>query len=483
MFGLDPTERKRPHLSVILFDDKGFLALKKEAATRVGVTWNGEGVDVDDGLYLLMARESSEAMADLLAAADNDHLTIPSSGHYAAMQKVLALNLFEKVEGSPFPRAVLDQGGVSGRAELRPVTPEEELLLPPDQIEDLAAVMWEQQKGLSDKDADALDGLSALWLTRTRSPTDRTLIHVDELLRMRGLKAHKGGGGRRGGFDRNQRYEVFASLFRIQNIWLEVDATIYEKRSGKRSARPRTKTLRSRAFVMIDQIGQKRLDGTMGIMEVEAILVTPGTAFGSFLFGPGRQLALMSANALNYDPYRQKYEKRLLRYLTWQWRITKGLVRVYKVGTLLEEIGLDPKTGRAHRIRERFENCLDTLLEHGDLAAWQYDEFEEAALPRKGWMALWLQARVMVEAPETIKAAYLELGKKAALRQPKPLPDALGQEIRTRRRRLGFTQAQLGEEAGVSAASISRVEGGQKLTRPLTQKLRRWLAETEPAGT
>ncbi len=482
LFGLDPTEQKRPHLSVILFDREGFLALKKDAAARVRITWNGEGVDVDDGLYLLMAAESSQAMADLLAAADNDHITIPSSGHYAAMQKALALNLFERVEGSPYPRAVLDRGGVSGRAELRPVTPEEELLLPTEQIEELAGMMWEQQKELSDKDADALDGLSALWLKRTRTPTDRILVHVDELLRMRGLKPHKGGGGRRGGFRQDQRYDVFASLYRLQNIWLEVDATIYEKRPGRRGVKAKTKTLRSRAFVMIDQIGQKRLDGTMGIMEVEAILVTPGTAFGTFLFGPGRQLALMSANALNYDPYRQRYEKRLLRYLTWQWRVTKGLVRVYKVGTLLEEIGLETGAGQPpSRIRDRFEKCLDTLLERGDLAAWQYDGFNEENLPRKGWMPQWLEARVLVEAPEAIKEGYLELIQKATKELPKPDGDrVLGKAIRDRRQALGLTQAQLAEDLHVSAASISRVEAGKKLSRTKIQALKRWLVQTEP---
>jgi hypothetical protein len=40
-------------------------------------------------------------------------------------------------------------------------------------------------------------------------------------------------------------------------------------------------------------------------MDVERFIFRPGKVFAHFLFGPGRQTALLSAKALHYDPYRQ----------------------------------------------------------------------------------------------------------------------------------------------------------------------------------
>jgi hypothetical protein len=109
---------------------------------------------------------------------------------------------------------------------------------------------------------------------------------------------------------------------------------------------------RAGPFVMTGRIGQRRLDGTM---DVEAILVTPGEAFGRFLLGPGRQLALLSSETLRYDPYRQRPEKRLARYL-WQWRVgahSGDFIRTYRESTLLHELGLQVEEQKPTRTRER----------------------------------------------------------------------------------------------------------------------------------
>lgn len=412
-------------------------------------------------------------------------LSIPSAGHYAALQEALAKGKFERVEGTRFPRALINKGGVRGHAEMRQITPEEELLLPPAEAEALARKMWEQRGELSDKDADALDAVSACWLQRTRGPEDRVPIYIDEILQMRQLKPKRGGAGRRGGFEPEQRAEVFRSLLHLQSLWLEIsDATVYEPDPEKpKKARRQRRSLQSRAFVMTDRVGQARLDGTM---DVEAVLVTPGSVFGRFLFGPGRQVALLSAKALHYDPFRQRWEKRLVRYLSWQWRIGASrstFVKSFHVRTLLEEIGLEIDPRDPAKTRTRFEGCLDALLEHGDIAAWQYEHWDETALPRRGWLPLWMMASICLEAPESIKEAYRSLERtleaKSAL--PRPLPPAapttLGERVRDRRRQLKLSQLQAAEELGVSQPYLSQIEKGTRSpSGDVEQRILEWLA-------
>jgi DNA-binding XRE family transcriptional regulator len=434
---------------------------------------------------LTAAAEALEAEGSLKSPArpQNQHLLIPSPGHYAALQKALATRAFERVEGSAFPRASLDRGEARGYAELRPVTPQHESLMSPSEIDALAQHMWQQREELSDLDADTLDVISAQWIRQARTPSDRAGVYLDDLLRARDIKPKKAGNRRRGGYETEQRTALWRCLLHLQDLWLDIaQATVVEKDklSGKRQRK--TRTLQSRAFIMTDRIGQKRLDGTM---DVEAILVTPGEAFGRFLLGPGRQVALLSSKALQYDPLRQKVEKRLARYLSWQWRIgaqRAEFVRRYKVGTLLEEIGLSHSEGRPSRTRNRLEKALDQLEADGVLAGWQYgDGWREEDLPRQGWLDLWLAAHVVVEAPEAIRTAYASLDQLAAppVTTPPKITDdemaELPERLKDRRQQLGISQLVAAEQIGISQTYVAQIERGRKPSQKVARKLLAWL--------
>ncbi len=97
----------------------------------------------------------------------------------------------------------------------------------------------------------------------------------------------------------------------------------------------------------------------------------------------------MSAKAVQYDPYRQKWEKRLARYLSWQWRIQAsrtGYSRPYRVNTLLEVVGEENGPQRPHLIRNRLEKALDCLQEDKLIASWQYERWDEEMGGRPGWL-------------------------------------------------------------------------------------------------
>jgi len=84
--------------------------------------------------------------------------------------------------------------------------------------------------------------------------------------------------------------------------------------------------------------------------------------FAHFLAGPGRQTALLSAKALQYDPYRQTWEKRLTRYLSWQWRCeahTGNYLQPFAVATLLTAIGYPVNRRRLTWQRDRLEKTPD----------------------------------------------------------------------------------------------------------------------------
>lgn len=424
---------------------------------------------------------------------DDTNLTVLSHAIYQALREAMAQNTFKQTEGSPWPTAELKKGGASGHAQLRPPLVENGPLMPPEKAEALAKIMWEQQKDLSDLDADALDLLSHIWLQQARTPESFAVAHVDQFLAMRGLEQRW---GRRKGYETQQRDKMLQVLSHIQNIWLNLgEVEIYETEGsglnkGRRKAVKRA--LQSRAFIITDRMGQLRLDG---YLDVERFIFQPGRLFAQFLFGPGRQTALLSTRAVQYDPYRQKWEKRLARYLSWQWRIQArhgDYARPYRVATLLEAVGEDLNPRRASATRERLEKALDTLEKDEVISEWRYDRWDEDVAELRGWWLPWQQATILLEPPEIIRETYKTLDRHRSkelpgtrLRQQLAAPLATGtpdeenllaEKVKLQRKKLGLSQSEAAQQLGVVQSSLSRLERGIVTPTPdLLKRVEEWL--------
>ncbi len=414
--------------------------------------------------------------------APDGYLTVMSAAHYQALREALYKNTFQRVEGVLWPTAYIQKGKALGTAQLRPPQADRETLMPPEEVEMWAKLMWQQREELSDLDADALDALSAIWLYQARTSQDRAVADVDGLLAMRGLKARSKGHGRRSGYEPEQRAEVLRALSHIQNLWINMaEVEVYEEDARGRR-RKRTKHLiQSRPFVITDRMGQQRLDG---YLDVKKFVFRPGEVFAEFLMGPGRQTALLSAKALGYDPYRQKWEKRLARYLSWQWRAKARhgeLVRPYRVATLLEAVGEEVNRRKPSRTMRRLEDALDQLREDGVIAQWQYDRWDYAETDKRGWADVWLQATVLVEPPDVVKDQYQSIERPSPTQARPALPESLGERLKRRRKELGVSQMVAAEDLGISQGYLSQLERGKveesRLSNQLRKRLRGWLGE------
>lgn len=466
--------------------------------------------DVVAGLIGIYAEEAAQAIAELLSPPHKpltylegllgiramphdtrpdiprDMLVVLSSGHFQGLREALYKNTFRRVDGTPWPTAELTRGGTTGYAQLRPPIVENEPNLPREQVQAWAQTMWRQQSELSDIDADALDALCAIYLSQARSPEDGAVADVDEILSMRGLKPKRGGQGRRGGYEPEQREEILRALSHIQNIWLNIaEVKVYENDPAGGKKKPVTKTLQSRPFIITDRMGQIRLDG---YMDVERFIFRPGKAFASFLFGSGRQTGLLFRKALQYDPYRKKWEKRLTRYISWHWRAiarTGQFVQTYRVQTLLEAVGEDLNERYPSKTRGRLEKALDQLLGDGVVAAWQYDRWDEAITEKRGWGRDWLTATIAIEAPDELKDYYARLARGADTKpsshtlEVEVVPPAadLAARIRQHRRRMGQSQLQVAELLGIQQGYFSKVERGKATpSAKLRKALDLWMA-------
>ncbi len=422
---------------------------------------------------------------DLLASLLHEgHLRVMSSAHYHALREALYKRTFVQVDGTPWPTAQLDKGNALGHAQLRPLIADAQPVMPAEEVERLAAIMWRQREELSDLDADALDALSALWLHQARSIQDRAVADVNELLAMRGIKPKLSGQGRRGGYSPEQRAEMMRALSHIQNLWLNMaEIEVYEDNGrGGRRRKPIKKAVQSRPFVITDQTGQLRMDG---YLDVDRFIFRPGEVFAYFLMGPGHQTALLSAKALKYDYYRQVWEKRLARYLSWQWRTqarTGEYLRPYRVITLIEAVGEGVNHRKPSLTRDRLEKALDVLQSDEVVRMWQYDRWDESAASSRGWVHEWVQATVLIEPPEVVKEQYQRLERLGPSSIGPALPEGLPERIKRRRKELGLSQMEAAEQVGISQSYLSLLERGKASEKQLSQSVRKvlkaWLGDS-----
>ena len=432
--------------------------------------------------HLLGFRDTMPPGVRLAPLLQDQHLTVLSAAPYQALREALALNTFQRLDGVPWPTALLTADVARGAAQLRPLLLDTQPDLPPEERAAWAERLWQQREALSDLDADALDALSALWLYQARTPQEDALAEVDELLALRGLHAKRDGHGRRGGYEPEQRAAMLQALAHLQNLWLDMSALeVYDvTTAGRRRHAPTRQAIQSRAFTITDLFGQTRLDGGF---DLHKFLFRPGKVFAHFLFGPGRQTALLAVQALRYDPYRQTWEKRLARYLSYQWRCKAHEGRYwqpFRVATLLAAVGAELDQRKPSRTRERLEKALETLLQDVLITAWQYERWDEAWTMHRGWAQHWLQATILIEPPEVIRATYhrLERHESSSPKVPTRLAAAaLGERVKQRRLALGWSQIQAAEHFKVHQATWSRLEHGQVRCAPaLLKRLTQWFA-------
>ncbi len=338
-----------------------------------------------------------------------DFVEIASSQLYHNFRDRIATGSFEMTEEEKWPVADLSSKVLKSKAYIMPDRDEP---IMGDNLRELQEMMASKVTDLAkegDIAADVFDIITAKWLREAKHYEAMVTLAADDILKARGLMPRPGGSGRRGGFRETQRKEIQQKIDVLSYTWVTVEEMeIVELVKGKRKV---TKWRgESKAIALTSRFGQIRLDGST---DAFAWRLRPGDVFAKFLFGPGRQTALLSQKALNYDPYRQKWEKRLARYLAWIWRISSGRTQEgLLVKTLLDASNMEINKARPSRTRERLEEALDRLQADSVITAWQYETFDENMTAKRGWWRTWLDCKIIITAPASILKQYKKIKEK-----------------------------------------------------------------------
>lgn len=330
--------------------------------------------------------------------------------------------------------------------------------------------MAQNLMSMDDLTADVLDIITYIWLNKATNPNDTVMISDIDFLKIRGLTENINGDGRRGGFSSKQKDNISKQMLILDNTWIkiheieltEVIETGTKARYKKTKWQGETKAVHvTYRFGKVDEEGK---------MDAHIWSVRPGEIFSAFLFGPGRQTALLSQKALEYDPYRQKIEKRLARHFAWKWGNEKE--NKFLISELLGACKEEVYTRMPARTKERLEKALEQLQEDNVICSWYYESFDESQSSRKGWCDIWLNSYIVVAPPEDLEIEMITNSTNYIITKA---AEFNYEDIRTKRKMLGLTLSQVSEQIGISASRLSRIEKGEKTKEETILKILAWL--------
>jgi hypothetical protein len=288
-------------------------------------------------------------------------------------------------------------------------------LRPPDDTaptQALVETLWNQVSRLGDTDGDVLLAMMAQAMEPGRQGGDGgTWITASAILDYRGvqpIKKREGRAIRRAGHRVEDLAEVAACIERLTYQWVELrDVEYLEEHPGKKPKRSRL-THESRLLTIDERLMQGELGGDRRPVAWRYQL---GRCIRDYLKRPNRQVAQLMQRVLQYDPYHERWEKRLAIYFTIHHRISASYKTPLRreVGGLLKELRLPINARDPSKTLRRFEHAMGRLSEDGIIPSWRYtDRAKIDRLPARGWLTDWLAC--VVEVPPA-RRALAEAGK------------------------------------------------------------------------
>ncbi|MEF7638191.1 helix-turn-helix transcriptional regulator [Bacillus thuringiensis] len=429
-----------------------------------------------------------------------DYLEVNNSAVYYKLRDGIAKNQFEEDENTKLKSYPIETKDSNGVAQLSSHKDEDLRLINIEEAARWNTLVDGVMSNMDDLTADVLDTITIQWLNEANSPDEFIDFSYEQVLEMCSISKAKANGVEYYRVEDKikvaKRIAALASIFIYLNDENEVVVLNDRAETGKHYEVKRE--VIKRLFVL-DSVVLWRDKNTNEYMGIESCRIKPGSFLSSYLYGSNSTTALLSKKALEYNSYRHKYHKRLIRYLTWQWRIRQmfsNLKRPYSIGGdkgLLAVMGINLKQ-KPNRIRDQLENVLIDLEKEGVISHWEYDKgLDEEKLTKKNWFKnYYSQLGIVILPPKELINSMENLAKKKTINviheenQPVKIEekslDMHGNEqlIRNRiefmHKRKNITMRELSGEIGISQPTLSRFynKKTKRLSGTARDKLNQW---------
>lgn len=440
---------------------------------------------------------TSELDANIL---NENYLEVNNSAVYYKLRDGIAKNQFEEDENTRLKSYPIETKDSNGVAQLSSHKDEDLKLTNTEETARWNTLVDGVMSNMDDLTADCLDTITIQWLNEAKSPDEFIDFSYEQVLEMCSISKAKANGVEYYRVEDKikvaKRIAALASIFIYLNDDNEVVVLNDRAETGKHYEVKRE--VIKRLFVL-DSVVLWRDKNTNEYMGIESCRIKPGSFLSGYLYGSNSTTALLSKKALEYNSYRHKYHKRLIRYLTWQWRIRQmfsSLQRPYSIGGdkgLLAVMGINQKQ-KPNRIREQLENVLSDLEKEEVISHWEYHNgLEEEKLTKKNWFKnYYSQLGIVILPPKELISSMENLAKKKTIDTideeshpvkivEKPLDTNENEQLIRERiefihMKKNITMRELSIEIGISQPTLSRFynKKTKRLSSTARSKLNQW---------
>ncbi|HDR6271271.1 TPA: helix-turn-helix transcriptional regulator [Bacillus cereus] len=349
-----------------------------------------------------------------------DYYEVNNSAVYYKLRDGIAKNQFEEDEETKIKSYPIETKDSNGVAQLSSHKDEDLRLTNIEEASRWNRLVDGVMSNMDDLTADCLDTITIQWLNEVKSPDEFIDFSYEQVLEMCSIPKAKANGieyyRAEDKIKVARRIAALASIFIYLNDDNEVVVLNDRAEPGKYYEVKRE--VIKRLFVL-DSVVLWRDKNTNEYMGIESCRIKPGSFLSSYLYGSSTTTALLSKKALEYNSYRHKYHKRLIRYLTWQWRIRQmfsSLNRPYSIGGdkgLLAVMGIN-QNQKPNRIRDQLENVLMDLEQEKVISHWEYeDALDEEKLTKKNWFKnYYSKLGIRISPPKELINSMESLSKK-----------------------------------------------------------------------
>ncbi|WP_017150253.1 helix-turn-helix domain-containing protein [Bacillus bingmayongensis] len=351
---------------------------------------------------------------------DKDYFEVNNSAVYFKLRDGISKNHFEEDSNMGVKSYPIETKESNAIAQLSSHRDEDLKLIKDDEASRWNTLVNDVMSNMDDLTADVLDSITIQWLAQAQSPDEFIEFSYEQVLDMCNVPKKKVS---KGEYYRPEdkikvakRIAALASIFIYLNDDNEV-VVLNDENENDEEYKVKREVIK-RLFVL-DSVVLWRHNTTNEYMGIESCRIKPGSFLSSYLYGSNNTTALLSKKALEYNSYRHKYHKRLIRYLTWQWRIRQiysTLKRPYSIGGdkgLLAVMAI-PLTWKPSRTREHLENVLTDLERENVISKWEYSsKLDEERLNKKNWFKdYWIDLNITILPPEELIKSMYNLPKK-----------------------------------------------------------------------
>ncbi|MBE7097365.1 helix-turn-helix domain-containing protein [Bacillus cereus] len=361
-----------------------------------------------------------------------DYYEVNNSAVYYKLRDGIAKNQFEEDDNTKVLQYPIETKSSNGMAQLSSHKDEDLRLTNIEEAARWNTLVDDVMSNMDDLTADCLDAITIQWINEAKSPDEFIDFSYEQVLEMcnipKTVVKNKEYYRAEDKIKIAKRIAALASIFIYLNDDNEVVVLNDRDDDGERLELKRE--VIKRLFVL-DSVVLWRHSVTNEYMGIESCRIKPGSFLTNYLYGSNNTTALLSKKALEYNSYRHKYHKRLIRYLTWQWRIRQmysSLKKPYSIGGdkgLLAVMDI-PKDWKPNRIREQLENVLMDLENEKVISHWEYsDPLDEQQIGKRNWFKnYYVNLGITILPPEEmLQSMDRVIGKKSIEEPQEQLPE------------------------------------------------------------